>query len=251
MQNQNQAPEVESAAPGVAVPVIHARGLVKHYEGGRITALNNLDLDIAPGEFVAVCGPSGCGKSTLLNMLSAVDRPDAGHLEIGGIRLDNLNGADADRFRATVVGLVFQLHNLLPNLTAAENVQLPMMATRMDPAERVTRAVKLLDRVGLADRAGALPTVLSGGERQRVAVARALANRPRILLADEPTGALDSRNGQKLFDLLTDLRRDLNMTLLVVTHERDVAARADRVVHMLDGAIVRDGIADEASSKHD
>lgn len=227
--------------------MIRARGLVKQYEGGRITALSHLDLDVAPGEFVAVCGPSGCGKSTLLNMLSAVDRPDAGRLEVGGLRLDQLNGTSADRFRATVVGLVFQLHNLLPNLNAAENVQVPMMATGLAPAERVTRAVNLLDRVGLADRAAALPTVLSGGERQRVAIARALANSPRILLADEPTGALDSRSGEKLFDLLTQLKRDLNMTLLVVTHERDVAARADRVVHMLDGTIVTDGIAREAS----
>ena len=216
---------------------IHARGLVKRYEQGRIVALDGLDLDVRAGEFVAVCGPSGCGKSTLLNLISAIDRPDTGQLNVCGRSLADLGEADANRFRSSVVGLVFQLHNLLPGLTALENVQVPMLATSRDRDARVQRARDLLVRVGLADRQHALPTVLSGGERQRVAVARALANRPRLLLADEPTGAIDSKTGEKLFDLLTELQVDFGTTLLVVTHDHDVAARANRVVHMLDGRI--------------
>ncbi|MBN2559648.1 MAG: ABC transporter ATP-binding protein [Phycisphaerae bacterium] len=217
---------------------VQARGLVKRYEGGRVVALDCLDMDVAPGEFVAICGPSGCGKSTLLNMLSAIDRPDAGSVAVCGRPLADLKDREADQFRASVVGLVFQLHNLLPNLTALENVQVPLMATRVSPAQRVERARELLDRVGLGDRETALPPVLSGGERQRVAIARALANRPQVLLADEPTGALDSKTGGRLFDLLGELRRDARTTLVVVTHDADIAGRAERVIHMLDGKIV-------------
>ena len=221
-----------------AVPLaIHARGLVKQYEQGRIVALDGLDLDVEAGAFVAVCGPSGCGKSTLLNVISVIDRPDAGQLSVYGQSLADLGEADANRFRSSVVGLVFQLHNLLPDLTALENVQVPMLATSRNRDARVQHARDLLARVGLADRQHALPTVLSGGERQRVAVARALANRPKLLLADEPTGAIDSKTGEKLFDLLTELQADFGTTLLVVTHDQQVAARANRVVHMLDGRI--------------
>lgn len=223
---------------GESPTAIQARGLVKKYEGGRIAALDGLDLDVADGEFVALCGPSGCGKSTLLNLLSAIDRPDAGRLEVCGRCLNDLDDAEANRFRASVVGLVFQLHNLLPSLTAVENVQVPMMAAGVAAGERLARARGLLERVGLGDREGALPTTLSGGERQRVAVARALANRPRLLLADEPTGALDSQTGDRLFDLLAELRGNMRMTLIVVTHDPRVAARADRVVNMLDGRVV-------------
>ena len=225
----------DSEAPPLA---IHARGLVKRYEQGRIVALDGLDLDVKVGEFVAVCGPSGCGKSTLLNLISVIDRPDTGQLSVGGRSLADLGEADADRFRSSVVGLVFQLHNLLPGLTALENVQVPMLATSRNRDARVQRARDLLARVGLADRQHALPTVLSGGERQRVAIARALANHPRLLLADEPTGAIDSKTGEKLFDLLTELQADFGTTLLVVTHDHHVAARANRVVHMLDGRII-------------
>ncbi len=217
---------------------ISARGLVKRYEAGRIVALEGLDLDVAPGEFVAICGPSGCGKSTLLNMISAIDRPDAGHITVCGHDLAGMTHLEADRCRASVVGLVFQLHNLLPNLTALENVQVPLMAADLTPADRVERAGELLDRVGLGDRATALPPVLSGGERQRVAIARAMANRPQVLLADEPTGALDSKTGERLFDLLAELQRDERTTLIVVTHDAEVAARAGRIVHMLDGRVV-------------
>jgi putative ABC transport system ATP-binding protein len=227
-------------------PVVHTRGLVKRYEAGRIAALDGVDLDVNRGEFLAICGPSGCGKSTLLNMLSAIDRPDAGALCVCGHDLITLTGARIDAFRSSAVGLVFQLHNLLPNLTALENVQAAMLASDRLPGERLQRAGGLLDRVGLADRAGALPSQLSGGERQRVAIARALANQPEILLADEPTGALDSKTGQRLFDLLCELRQDLRTTLIVVTHDEHVAARAGRIAHMCDGKIIGPNEPDSA-----
>jgi ABC-type lipoprotein export system ATPase subunit len=217
-----------------------ARGLVKKYEGGRIVALDGLDLDVAPGEFVAICGPSGSGKSTLLNMITAIDRPDAGELKVCGRNVGAMSSGEADAFRASAVGLVFQLHNLLANLTALENVQVPMLSCGLSGSERVARAMAILEQVGLADRSDALPPKLSGGERQRVAVARALANRPALLLADEPTGALDSKTGVQLVDLLCNLQRDSAMTLVVVTHEDTVARRASRIVHMLDGKIVDD-----------
>jgi len=211
--------------------------LAKRYEGGRIRAVDGLDLDIAAGEFVTICGPSGCGKTTLLNLIAAIDRPDSGVLSVAGRSLAGLSVAQADDFRRSLVGLVFQLHNLLPDLTASENVQVPMLGTGRPPPWRRDRAQYLLERVGLADRARALPTVLSGGERQRVAIARALANEPQVLLADEPTGALDSKNGERLLDLLDELQRDVQATLVVVTHDPIIAARAGRVLHMLDGRI--------------
>ncbi|MFQ5412464.1 MAG: ABC transporter ATP-binding protein [Phycisphaerae bacterium] len=214
---------------------IRARGLVKKYENGRIAALDGFNLDVERGDFVAICGPSGCGKSTFLNLVAAIDPPDAGELTICGRSLETISGNEADRFRASVVGLVFQLHNLLPNLTALENIQVPMLGNGRPAAARLERAHTLLDGVGLADRFDALPAILSGGERQRVAIARALANEPALLLADEPTGAVDSKTGQRLIDLLSSLRRDLNMTLVVVTHDHAVADRAERIVHMLDG----------------
>ena len=216
---------------------IRARGLVKHYEGGRVHAVDDVDLDVAAGEFVAICGPSGCGKTTLLHLFSAIERPDAGRLDVAGHALTETSETEIDTFRRTVVGLVFQLHNLLPDLTALENVQVPMFGTSRSPRQRLERARELMERVGLTGRAHALPTVLSGGERQRVAIARALANEPRILLADEPTGALDSKNGELLLDLLGELQRDARTTLIVVTHDQHIAERAGRILHMLDGRI--------------
>lgn len=217
---------------------VRTRGLTKKYEQGRIVALDGLDLDVARGEFVAICGPSGCGKSTLLNLITAIDRPDSGNLTVCGKSLATMTENEADQFRASIVGLVFQFHNLLPNLTAIENVQLPMLGNEKNGTERVQRAKRLLDSVGLGDRTRALPTTLSGGQRQRVAIARALANQPSVLLADEPTGSLDSRTGETLIDLLCELQREFDMTIVVVTHNTEVADRAQRVVHMLDGKIV-------------
>lgn len=209
--------------------------VVKHYEGGRVRAVDGLDLTIDAGEFVAICGPSGCGKTTLLNLLAAVDRADSGSLSVHGRALTEMSETEIDTFRRVTVGLVFQLHNLLPDLSAWENVQVPMLGAGISRNERLKRASDLLGRVDLLDRKDVLPTALSGGERQRVAIARALANRPSILLADEPTGALDSRNGQRLLDLLDDLQEENNTTLVVVTHERSIASRAGRILNMLDG----------------
>jgi putative ABC transport system ATP-binding protein len=220
---------------------VRARGLAKRYEQGRVIALNGLDLDVAAGEFVAICGPSGCGKTTLLNMVSAIDRPDAGTLEVAGRSIADLQGPASDRFRSEVVGLVFQLHNLLPTLSIVENIQVPMLAANHRCGSHIERARYLLDRIGLLDRAEARPPVLSGGERQRVAIARALANEPEIVLADEPTGSLDSRTGDKLLDLLCEVHAESATTLIVVTHDARVAQRAQRVVRMLDGRAVDAG----------
>ena len=225
---------------------IRARGLVKYYEAGRVHAVDAVDLDVAAGEFVAICGPSGCGKTTLLHLFSAIERPDTGSLNVAGCALTEMAEAEIDTFRRTAVGLVFQLHNLLPDLTALENVQVPMLGTDRSPRDRRGRARAVVARVGLTDRAHARPTVLSGGERQRVAIARALANEPRILLADEPTGALDSKNGERLLDLLDELQRDARTTLIVVTHDQHIAERAGRVLHMLDGRITDSAQPDAA-----
>jgi putative ABC transport system ATP-binding protein len=239
-----------SNSPPERTPAIAAAGLVKTYEQGRVRALDGLSVRIEAGEFIAVCGPSGCGKSTLLNLLAGIDRPDAGTLHVCGNDLGALPPRALDGFRAAQVGFIFQLHNLLPTLTALENVQVPMLAlengTRPKPAERVERATELLERVGLGSRLRARPPTLSGGERQRVAIARALANSPRLLLADEPTGALDSRNGEVLFELLLELQRESGTTLVVVTHDEHLAQRAARTLSMLDGRIIADSAATAA-----
>lgn len=221
--------------PGVTIT---GRDVTRHYESGRIRAVDGLTLDIAGGDFVAICGPSGCGKSTLLNLLAGIDRADHGTLRVADRDLATLDENALDEYRRATVGLVFQLHNLLPELTALENVQAPMLMGGLRGPQRVARATELLERVGLKDRMQAHPNRLSGGERQRVAIARALANQPRLLLADEPTGSLDSRTGAQSLDLLESLRRDDGVTLIMVTHDPNVATRADRVLNMLDGRFV-------------
>lgn len=225
---------------------VYASGLTRTFDNGRVRAVDKLDLEITSGEFVAIRGPSGCGKSTLLNLLTAIDRADEGELRVFENDLRKMSEFDADAYRANEVGLVFQLHNLLPHLTAIENVQIPMIGKHSGNSESKApnhrkagqRAADLLTRVGLQHRMTAMPTTLSGGERQRVAVARALANNPRLLLADEPTGSLDSKTGEQLIDLFVELQRSLGTTLIMVTHDDRVAARADRTVEMLDGRIV-------------
>jgi ABC-type lipoprotein export system ATPase subunit len=221
-------------------PLIRAVGVRKSYEEGRIVALAGVDLAVDAGEFLSVVGPSGCGKSTLLHLLAALDRPDAGTIHVAGHAL--ADEPDLDHYRSQHVGIVFQLHNLIPSLSAAENVEVPMFETSWRRRDRAARALELLRRVGLEHRADSRPAELSGGERQRVAIARALANDPAILLADEPTGSLDSESGRLVLALIEDVRRDRGLTIVLVTHDAGVAARADRTIQMLDGRVVH-GVA--------
>lgn len=216
--------------------LIETEGLTKTYPDGRVSALVDVRVGIRRGEYVAIMGPSGSGKSTLLNLLGALDRPTSGTVRFDGEPLDAL--ADLDRFRSRHLGFVFQSFCLLPTLTALQNVQIPMFESARRPAERLARAGELLEAVGMAHRAGHRPTQLSVGERQRVAIARALANDPVLLLADEPTGNLDSRTGEEILDLFDQLHRDVGMTLAIVTHSEDVAQRAERVIRLRDGRVV-------------
>jgi putative ABC transport system ATP-binding protein len=225
-------------------PVIQVHCLTKRFEKGLIPALNGVDLTVSEGEFVAIAGPSGCGKSTLLHLIAALDRPDEGTIVVRGHEL--ATERDLSHYRARDIGFVFQLHNLLPTLNASENVQIPMFELNVSRRERHRRAERLLALVGLAGREHSLPSELSGGERQRVAIARALAMQPPILLADEPTGSLDSDAGGRVLDLLGDIRHKEGLTIVMVTHDPAVADRADRVVRMLDGRVVADSTANPA-----
>jgi putative ABC transport system ATP-binding protein len=217
---------------GVEVVAEHVR---KSFEGGRIVALADVSLRLEPGEFVALTGPSGCGKSTLLNILGALDRADAGELRVGRERLDRLDNPSA--YRSSTVGFVFQFHYLIPTLSALENVEVPLVG-RARRRERERRARELLREVGLSERERSRPTTLSGGERQRVAIARALANEPQLLLADEPTGALDADTGAQILALLRRVREERGTTILMVTNDEATAEVADRVLRMRDGVVV-------------
>lgn len=228
--------------------VVSVRDVHKSYDEGRIHALTGMSLEVDQGEWVAIIGPSGCGKSTLLHLIGALDRPDSGHIHVYGCDLDAID--DAAAYRRNVMGLVFQLHNLLPSLTAVENVEVPMFGSGHGREKRRSRALDLLDLVGLADRASDRPMQLSGGQRQRVAIARALANDPPLLLADEPTGSLDSDAGRRVLDLIARLREQRDLTTIMVTHDPTVAARADRIVEMLDGRLADTSSAHPPASNH-
>ncbi len=217
----------------------------KSFEHGRVQALQDVSLRLEPGEFVALTGPSGGGKSTLLNLIGALDSPDGGRIEVDGESVTALR--DGAAYRAATVGFVFQLHDLMPTLSAVENVQVPMIGRRRPRGERRERALELLGEVGLAHRVDAMPRTLSGGERQRVAIARALANEPSLLLADEPTGALDSTTAAGVLDLLEQVRALHGTTILLVTNDEEVALRADRLLRLRDG-IIRDGAPRPASA---
>ena len=219
--------------------VLSARGLRKEYgkDAGLVRAVDGVDLDVAPGETLAVMGPSGCGKSTLLHLFGGLDRPTAGEIWLAGQRVDRLTERALARMRRDAVGFVFQAFHLMDELTAVENVELPALLAGRSPRAARRLALELLERVGLADRATFLPTALSGGQRQRVAIARALANEPAVVLADEPTGNLDSAATLELLRLFESLHA-AGQTLIIVTHDSRIAATADRMISMRDGAFI-------------
>jgi putative ABC transport system ATP-binding protein len=218
-------------------PLIELRAVTKCYNGSPQPALDSVDLAVEAGSVTAVLGMSGCGKSTLLNLMGALDRPTSGEVTLDGVRVDRLSEADAARLRRTRVGFVFQFFHLLDDLTVRDNIAVSAQLAGVSRTEAEARADELLGQLGLAGRARRFPATLSGGERQRVAIGRAVVNRPAVLLADEPTGALDSRNGAMVLALLDDLHRQ-GQTVVLVTHSEDLAAHhAQRIVRMIDGRI--------------
>jgi len=218
--------------------LLEAKALTREFDDGQVKALRGVNLSVEEGEFIAVTGPSGCGKSTLLQMFGALDRPTSGTLLYRGQSLpDHPNPA---AYRAHEVGFIFQAFHLLPTFTAAENVQIPMFETDRSVSERRERALELLKLVGLDHRLDHFPSKLSGGERQRVAIARSLANEPSLLLADEPTGNLDSENAHSVLDLITHLQQERGRAMVLVTHDATIAERAGRILRMSDGRIVSD-----------
>lgn len=217
---------------------ISLKDVLKQYDDGYVTALNHINLSIEKGSFVSIIGPSGSGKSTLLNMLGALDNPDSGEIIIDGINLSQEK--DLSDFRRNEIGFVFQLHNLLPNLTVKENVEIPLVGSKLSESEKEKRALKYIEAVGLLDKKDSKPNKLSGGQRQRVAIARALVNNPSIILADEPTGSLDSKTGQMVLDILKNMHEQYNVTLIIVTHDIEVAKLAERTIVIKDGQVIED-----------
>ncbi|HTY17561.1 MAG TPA: ABC transporter ATP-binding protein [Myxococcota bacterium] len=219
-------------------PIIHTQALTKVFGSGgaAVHALRGIDLTIERGEFAALIGPSGSGKSTLMAILGCLDKPTAGTYALDGERVEGLSGRELAGIRNDKIGFVFQQYNLLPKASVARNVELPMLYAGVGRKERRARALELLEKVGIPDKAKVLPAALSGGQRQRVAIARALANRPALLLADEPTGALDQKTGHEVLELFRDLHRQGN-TIIIVTHDLSIAATAQRQVEIMDGLI--------------
>jgi ABC-type lipoprotein export system ATPase subunit len=224
------------------IPIVEARGLVKTYDTGavQVHALKGVDLVLQRGEMVAIMGPSGCGKTTLLNCLSGLDAIDGGDVLIEGASLASMSDRKRTEYRAAHMGFVFQFYNLMPVLTAVENVELPLLVARVPSKEARERALDALELVGLRARAGHVPDELSGGERQRTTIARSLVNDPAIVWADEPTGDLDSENAAEITALMRHLNRERGLTFLIVTHDISVGRKADRIVRMLDGSVVED-----------
>ncbi|TXK59790.1 ABC transporter ATP-binding protein [Alkalisalibacterium limincola] len=230
----NRAPDEPVA------PLVEIRAVTKAYERGkqRIEVLHGIDLDIPEGDFVALMGPSGSGKTTLLNLIGGLDSPSGGELRVDGERIDQLDGDALAAWRASTVGFIFQSYNLMPVLSAQRNVELPLLLTDMNAAERRRRAAIALELVGIADRAGHKPNELSGGQQQRVAIARALVSDPRLLICDEPTGDLDRKTADEVLTLLQTLNRHFGRTIVMVTHDPKAAEYANRTVHLDKGTLV-------------
>ena len=233
------APRVETSAEPVGSAIVEAREVHKTYDAGpvQVDALRGIDLAVAQGEMVAIMGPSGSGKTTLLNCLSGLDSIDGGEVLIEGTPLSHMSDRERTEYRARRMGFIFQFYNLMPVLTAAENVELPLLLARVDGHEARARALDALALVGLADRAEHVPDALSGGERQRVTIARSLVNDPAIVWADEPTGDLDSENATEIVELMRRLNLERGLTFLIVTHDIAVGRKTDRIVRMVDGGI--------------
>jgi len=223
----------------VGPPLIRIRGLQKAYRRGdqEIPVLQGIDLDVGYGEFVALMGPSGSGKSTLLNLIAGIDKPSAGTIAIGGVDIATLSESELADWRAANLGFVFQFYNLMPVLTAAENVELPLLLSSLSARERRERVAQMLELVQLGDRAEHYPNELSGGQQQRVAIARALATDPQLIVADEPTGDLDRHTGAEVLSLLERLVREMGKTIVMVTHDPKAAASAMRLVHLEKGVL--------------
>lgn len=229
--------------------IVNATGIQKTYSTGSITvsALRGIDLQVKRGEMVAIMGPSGCGKTTTLNCLSGLDDIDSGTVVIDGQVIHDLPDDERSDYRARRMGFVFQLYNLLPVLSAVENVEMPLLVSGISSKEARRRSLDLLEQVGLSERANHLPAELSGGQRQRVTIARALVNRPAIVWADEPTGDLDSETANEVMDLMIQLNKDSGETFVIVTHSREVGEIADRIVRMKDGLVIDDGLGGDAA----
>jgi putative ABC transport system ATP-binding protein len=233
------APHAEAPVESAAAPIVEARAVRKTYDTGpvRVDALRGIDLAVVPGEMVAIMGPSGSGKTTLLNCLSGLDSIDEGEVLIDGTPLSDMSDRQRTDYRARRMGFIFQFYNLMPVLTAVENVELPLLLARVGAAEARERALQALALVGLAERASHVPDALSGGERQRATIARSLVNDPAIVWADEPTGDLDSENATEIVELMRRLNLERGLTFLIVTHDIAVGRRTDRIIRMVDGGI--------------
>ena len=234
------------SAPPLDEPLIRIRDLSKVYHRGgqRIAVLEGLDLTVQPAEFVALMGPSGSGKSTLLNLIAGIDHPTSGTIEIAGVDIATLNERELADWRAVNVGFIFQFYNLMPVLTAFENVELPLLLTGLSRRERRAHVEAALEMVKLSDRMDHVPNELSGGQQQRVAIARALVTDPTLIVADEPTGDLDRATGEEVLRLMDELHRDLGKTIVMVTHDPKAASRAGRIIHLEKGVLVAEAPAD-------